>query len=132
MRLEDAIARLEDVKEFWMNYDYATDEGKESLTKNAEAIETILHELRDFKEGNIVSLKLLENFYLVSKDKEKQMTLANKELFDDYIHKDKVEDKIEELNVVENAEVLEDIMNKQNYTIVELIQFILKELLGSK
>lgn len=95
MELEDAITRLEDVKEFWMNYDYATNEGKESLTKNAEAIETVLRELRDFKEGNIVSLKLLEDFYLVSKDKEKQMTFANKELFDDYIHKDKVKDKIE-------------------------------------
>ena len=45
------------------------------------------------------------------------------------IPKKKIGNKIEELNVVENAEALEDIMNRQNYTITELVQFVLQELL---
>ena len=45
------------------------------------------------------------------------------------IPKKKIEDKIEELNVVENAEALTDILYRQNYTITELVQFVLQELL---
>ena len=45
------------------------------------------------------------------------------------IPKKKIEDKIEELDVIENAEALEAIMNRQNYTITELIQFVLRDLL---
>lgn len=45
------------------------------------------------------------------------------------IPKDKIKDKIEELDVPENAEALEDIMNKQDYTITELIQLVLRDLL---
>lgn len=43
----------------------------------------------------------------------------------------KVKDKIERLDNVSYAEELEDIMNRENYTITELIQYVLKELLDS-
>lgn len=46
-----------------------------------------------------------------------------------YILKSKVKEKIEELNDISYAEELEDIMNRENYTITELIQYVLKELL---
>lgn len=46
------------------------------------------------------------------------------------ISKQKVKDKIEELKNVSNAEELEDIMNRENYTIIELVQYVLKELLN--
>lgn len=41
----------------------------------------------------------------------------------------KVKDKIEELKNVSYAEELEDIMNRENYSITELVQYVLKELL---
>ena len=41
----------------------------------------------------------------------------------------KVKDKIKELKNISNAEELEDIMNRKNYTIAELVQYVLQELL---
>lgn len=46
-----------------------------------------------------------------------------------FISKSKIEDKIKKINDVSNAEELEDIMNRKNYTIVELVQYVLQELL---
>lgn len=43
-----------------------------------------------------------------------------------------VKDKIEELNDISNTEELEDIMNRKNYTITELVQYVLRELLERK
>lgn len=48
------------------------------------------------------------------------------------ISKQKVKDKIEELKNVSNAEELEDIMDGKNYTITELVQYVLQELLESE
>ena len=44
----------------------------------------------------------------------------------------KIKDKIEELKNVSYAEELEDIMNRENYSITELVQYVLKELLDGK
>lgn len=41
----------------------------------------------------------------------------------------KVKDNIEKLNDESHAEELEDIMNRKNYTITELVQYVLQELL---
>ena len=43
-----------------------------------------------------------------------------------------VKEKIEKLDNVDNAEALEDLMNRQNYTITELVQFVLREILKEK
>ena len=48
------------------------------------------------------------------------------------IPKSKVEEKIEELKNISNAEELEDIMNRKNYTISELVQYVLQELLEGR
>lgn len=44
----------------------------------------------------------------------------------------KVKDKIEELNNISNAEKLEDTMIGGNYTITELVQYVLQELIEEK
>ena len=49
-----------------------------------------------------------------------------------YIPIQKVKGKIEELNDATNAEKLEDIMNRKNYTITELVQYILQELIEER
>lgn len=51
---------------------------------------------------------------------------------ENYILKEKVKDKIEELKNISNAEELEDIMNRKNYTISELVQYVLQELLEGR
>ena len=43
-----------------------------------------------------------------------------------------VKDKIEELKNISNTEELEDIMNRKNYTISELVQYVLQELLEGR
>ena len=48
------------------------------------------------------------------------------------IPKQKVKDKIEELKNISNAEELEDIMNRKNHTISELVQYVLQELLEGR
>lgn len=83
---------------------------REQLSNYKEAIETVLQELDNYKEGNIVSLKLLEKFYLVNKDKNKQMTLANKELFDNFVSKKAIE------NILADRERLE----KENEELIEV------------
>lgn len=45
------------------------------------------------------------------------------------IPKSKVKEKIEELDNVNNAEALEDLMNTKNYTITQLVQYVLQDLL---
>ena len=46
-----------------------------------------------------------------------------------YIPIQKIKDKIEKLNSESYAEKLEDIMNRKNYTITELVQYVLRELI---
>ena len=48
------------------------------------------------------------------------------------IPKSRIEDEIEKLNNQSNAEELENIMNRKNYTITELVQYILQNLLEGK
>lgn len=50
----------------------------------------------------------------------------------DYIPVQKIKDKIEKLNSESYAEKLEDMMNTKNYTITELVQFVLREILKEK
>ena len=64
-----------------------------------QAIETILDNFKKYDAGKIISIKVLEKYYLVSKDKEKQMTYANKELFKQYVPKDEIREK---MKIIEN------------------------------
>lgn len=91
------------------------------LEKYKIALEHILSDYkRVLKENN----RLEEQ---VEYDKTHIYTPQTIEL--NFISKSKIEDKIKKLNDVSNAEELEDIMNRKNYTIVELVQYVLQELL---
>lgn len=60
------------------------------------------------------------------------MNKAYKDFMKEFIPKSLVKEKIEKLDNVDNAEALEDLMNRQNYTITELVQFVLREILKEK
>lgn len=89
-----------------------------------EHIEAIEHILSDYKRVLKENNRLEEQ---VEYDKTHIYTPQTIEL--NFISKSKIEDKIKKLNDVSNAEELEDIMNRKNYTIVELVQYVLQELL---
>lgn len=120
--------------------------------KNAEHFINSIKTDKEYKEGNgwhgyynkeIVELArmlehILSDYKRVLKENEKLKKFHiqdNKHL--DFIMKNsipvqKVKAKIEELNDVSNAEELEDTMDGKNYTITELVQYVLQELLESE
>lgn len=85
------------------------------IKKQQQEINNIKNKLLDIFEGK----KLIENE-------------TPEYIKENYIPVQKVKDKIEELNDVSNAEELEDTMDGKNYTITELVQYVLQELLGSE
>lgn len=113
--MEEDKKLLEEMKENCLkgkNYD------DKARYLKAQAIENILNELDRLKKENEElkeNYKVLENAYIT-----------------DSIPKSVIQYKIEELNDVSNAEELEDIMDGKNYTITELVQYVLQELLESE
>jgi endonuclease III len=88
-----------------------------------QAIETILDVFKKYDAGEIISIKVLEKYYLVSKDKEKQMIYANKELFKEYIPKDEIRAKIKELEkLIETNSLYEECWNK-----IDVLKELLEE-----
>lgn len=100
---------------------------KADLTVLGEEINAIEHILSDYKRVLKENNRLEEQ---VEYDKKHIYTPQTIEL--NFISKSKIEDKIKKLNDVSNAEELEDIMNRKNYTIVELVQYVLQELLEGR
>ena len=110
MELEEAIERLKRGIEDTMFSTLYSQEQEE------DDVKTVLKELERYRNGEIISLKVLEDYYLVSKDKEKQMTLANKELFKEYVPK-KIADKQEKMielmaEYIKDLDIDEDICIK--------------------
>ena len=78
-------------------------------------------------------LKFEERSRIIGKYGEVEIhDVINRTLSNDYISVEKIKDKIEELNDESHAEELEDIMNRKNYTITELVQYVLQELLEGR
>lgn len=99
------------------------------IVELARMLEHILSDYkRVLKENEILKDKLLDTLegQKVIKEETPQYIKEN------YIPAEKVKDKIEELNNVSNAEELEDTMDGKNYTITELVQYVLQELLESE
>lgn len=78
------------------------------------------------KSRNIEPVLINNKMYFI--DKNLYEDLLN-DIKSNYIPTQKIKDKIEELNKVHNAEELEDILWRENYTITELVQYVLQELL---
>ena len=114
-----------------------------------------IEELEEFIKGPCETCKYCESAYKLNRKNIIQLLNLNKKLQreneelkerirehtllispyyvkENYIPIQKVKGKIEELNDATNAEKLEDIMNRKNYTITELVQYILQELLAER
>lgn len=119
--MENNIEESIKIMEHWIEYEK---NNKEKINRADELIniqETILSAYkRVLKEKN----RLEEQ---VEYDKTHIYTPQTIEL--NFISKSKIEDKIEKLNSESYAEKLEDMMNIKNYTITELVQYVLQELL---
>lgn len=89
--------------------------------KKAKAIEHILLDYKRVLKEN----EKLKKFH-IQDNKHLDFIMKNS------IPVQKVKAKIEELNDVSNAEELEDTMDGKNYTITELVQYVLQELLESE
>ena len=118
--IEEDIKILESIIK--INNDYL--KGIENQTINQKEIKALEHILSDYKRVLKEKNRLEEQ---VEYDKTHIYTPQTIEL--NFISKSKIEDKIEKLNSESYAEKLEDMMNTKNYTITELVQYDLQELL---
>ena len=80
-------------------------------------------ELKEENEYNKILLDMNNNFTIDKKTGNYKWNV---------IEIQKVKDKIEELNNISNAEKLEDTMIGGNYTITELVQYVLQELIEER
>ena len=117
--IDEDIARIAKLITTKFNNDYSID------NKDKEALE---HILSDYKRV----LKENEELEEINNELEAEKNEAIRRYNFETIPKEKVKDKIEELKNISNAEELEDIMNRKNYTISELVQYVLQELLEGR
>lgn len=124
--------------------------GKETMIQITTILNLINKLQKENEEKTIILLSGAEKVKKLETEKEELMKLMvhknrytkkiEEDLFENasnyVIPKQKLKDKIEDLNKVHNAEELEDILWRKNYTITELVQYVLQELLeeseGSK
>lgn len=94
----------------------------------SQALKTVLNELDRLQKENEKlneQVNMFDEAYSGAiKESKKWFDIAH-----DSIPKQVIQYNIEELNNVSNAEELEDIMDRKNYTITELVQYVLQELL---
>ena len=92
----------------------------------------ILQNKLDYANADRIDLEQ-QNKELRKENEELNYKLHSKkialEIYNRYIPKSKIKAKIEQLNSESYAEKLEDMMNTKNYTITELVQYVLQELL---
>lgn len=84
-------------------------------------VEKLQKENKDLRVSN-------KKLYEIGQEMSKQHKYTN----ENYIPTQKVKDKIEKLNDESHAEELEDIMIGDNYTITELVQYVLQELIEER
>ncbi len=99
------------------------------VLKENEELKVELERQKDI--NTIINQKRIDKNY--EKALEKSMSKFLKtNMAKDFVPIQKIKDKIEELNDVSNAEELEDTMDRRNYTITELVQYVLQKLLESE
>ncbi len=106
----------------------------EKLQKENEEIRIKNNAIKRESEAYAEHMIRLDNELNLEKEKSKyewiRQNCLSQELVNKlYIPVQKIKDKIEKLNDESHAEELEDIMNRKNYTITELVQYVLQELL---
>jgi hypothetical protein len=94
---------------------------KEISLEDSQSVETILNLIEKLQKEN----EKLKNLH-IQDNKHLDFIIQNS------ISKQKVKDKIEKLNDESHAEELENIMIGQNYTITELVQYVLQELIEGR
>lgn len=110
------------------DFDEISSDYKRVLKENEE-LKVELERQKDI--NTIINQKRIDKNY--EKALEKSMSKFLKtNMAKDFVPIQKIKDKIEELNNVSNAEELEDIMDRKNYTITELVQYVLQYLLESE
>ena len=95
-----------------------------------------LKDAEEFKNNMCEHRCLLKSENEILQKENKELKESNEILNDAYwnecITKQTIKDKIEKINDESHAEELEDIMNRKNYTITELVQYVLQELLEGR
>ena len=81
------------------------------------------------KQRNIEPILINNKMYFIDNEIYNELL---EDIKSNYTSVQKVKDKIEKLNDESHAEELEDIMNRKNYTITELVQYVLQELIEGK
>lgn len=109
--VEEAIYELEDSYELHQ---------REWAKKCLNTIKQGFTKLKEENEHNKLLLNLNNNFTIDKKNGNYKWNV---------IEIQKIKDKIEKLNDESHAEELEDIMIGKNYTITELVQYVLQELI---
>lgn len=99
------------------------DESESKRKEYQETYKDVREELKEWQEAYKSEKKMKNEYVKLYQD------LLLKE---NVIPVQKVKDKIEKLNDESHAEELEDIMNRKNYTITELVQYVLQELLEGR
>ena len=131
--MKEEIEHLKDLKVELDNMSITgpTSEDRLNTHRKSLAILNILNELDRLQKENKKLKKQVnmfdEAYSGAIKESKKWFDIAH-----DSIPKQVIQYKIEKLNDVSNAEELEDIMDGKNYTITELVQYVLQELLESE
>lgn len=81
------------------------------------------------KQRNIEPILINNKMYFIDNEIYNELL---EDIKSNYTSVQKVKDKIEKLNDESHAEELEDIMNRKNYTITELVQYVLQELIEGR
>ena len=115
--IEEAIERLEYIDSTYSYNNYYS-------TWDLKCIEILLSDYKRVLKEN-EELKILKDDI---QDK-RIIYIDTPEFEENYISVQKIKGKIEELNNESNAENLEYILFRKNYTIAELVQYVLQELI---
>lgn len=92
----------------------------------------------NLEDNTEIVLNLIEKLQKENEELKNQEATARKinellvQRYSNSIPVEKVKDKIEELNNISNAEKLEDTMIGENYTITELVQYVLQKLIEER
>ena len=102
---------------------------KEISLEDSKSVKIVLNLLEKLQKENEELKSNNEKYTIHLTDKQYNAVIENAQNDINQKWIQKVKYKIEKLNSESYAEKLEDIMNRKNYTITELVQYVLRELI---